>query len=330
MELSVVVPLYNEEENVVELLTQLHYALEDYQYEIILVDDGSTDQTVSLIIAQADKRVRLVTLGHNQGQTIALKTGIGLSQGQYIVTIDGDLQNDPADIPSLVKHLKTGPYDMVAGYRQDRQDPWHRTIPSQLANALIRTSTGVRLRDYGCTLKIFRASLAKSLDLHGELHRFIPVLAHLQGARITEIPVHHRPRIHGRSNYGLNRTLKVVSDLLLILFFQKYWAKAMHLFGTAGILWVTVGISVLTYLVGVKLLGHDIGGRPLLLFGTISVLGGLQLISFGLIAEMLYRLHHRPEPINSQVVSFSGSNPTSELSGNASPLPPISSSPCAP
>ena len=305
MELSVVIPLYNEEQNVQPLLKALYQTLSGYQYELILVDDGSIDRTVEQIRQYATNDVFCLPLHHNQGQTFALKAGIAAAKGQYIATLDGDLQNDPADIPCLISKLIAGPYDMVAGYREKRKDPWHRTLPSRLANYLIRTTTGVKLSDYGCTLKVFRSSLAKELDLHGELHRFIPVLAHLHGASITELPVNHAPRVHGQSKYGLGRTLKVVSDLLMVLFFQKYWAKAMHLFGTAGILLVAAAVSILVYLLTVKLLGYDIGGRPLLLLGMVAGLGGLQFISFGLIAEMLYRVHHRKaeknyEPISSQ------------------------------
>ena len=304
MELSVVIPLFNEEKNVCLLLSRLHQALASYQYELILVDDGSTDQTIRQVHFYAKHRVRLVSLNYNQGQTYAMKTGIALADEDYIVTMDGDLQNDPSDIPRLLNKLIEGSYDMVTGYREKRKDAWHRTFPSRVANWLIRNTTGVHVRDYGCTLKVFRANLAKSLDLHGELHRFIPVLAHLQGARIGELPVHHAPRLHGTSKYGLNRTLKVASDLLLVLFFQKYWARAMHLFGTIGLLLMASGAITLLYLVGIKLLGHDIGGRPLLLLGMMSILGGLQFVSFGFIAEMLYRLHQRQPTENAEIPDF--------------------------
>jgi len=293
MKLSVVIPLYNEEKNVRLLLSGLYQALDSYQYEIILVDDGSRDQTVDQIHHCANERVRWVSFKQNQGQTYAMKTGMAMAEGNYVVTMDGDLQNDPSDIPRLLHKLLDGSYDMVTGYREKRKDPWHHTFPSRLANWLIRSTTGVQVRDYGCTLKVFRADLARSLDLHGELHRFIPVLAHLQGARIGELAVDHAPRVHGKSNYGLNRTFKVISDLLLVLFFQKYWARAMHLFGTAGILLIVAGTTALLYLVGIKLSGQDIGGRPLLLLGIMAILGGLQFVSFGLIAEMLYRLHQQ-------------------------------------
>ncbi|MEM9674325.1 MAG: glycosyltransferase family 2 protein [Bacteroidota bacterium] len=327
MDLSIVIPLYNEEKNVPFLLSRLHQALANYQYEIILVDDGSSDQTISQIRRHANHRVRLVSLNYNQGQTYAMKKGVALADGDYIVTMDGDLQNDPTDIPRLLNKLSEGDYDMVAGYRKKRKDPWHHTFPSQLANWLIRNTTGVYVRDYGCTLKVFRANLAKSLDLHGELHRFIPVLAHLQGARIGELPVHHSPRIHGKSNYGLNRTFKVISDLLLVLFFKKYWSRAMHLFGTIGLLLVAAGSITLTYLIGVKLLGYDIGGRPLLLLGMMSVLGGLQFVSFGFIAEMLYRLHQRQPIENAEITDFNrlptsspGTIKTSPWRASSSPM----------
>lgn len=294
IELSVVIPLYNEEENVQPLLRRLRQSLQDYCYEVLLVDDGSSDRTLACVEANADENILAVSLPRNHGQSFALKTGIDLARGKFIVTMDGDLQNDPANIPHLLNEIKAGSYDMVAGYRLHRKDAWYRTWPSRLANRLIRYTTGVYLKDYGCTLKIFRKDLAKSLDLHGELHRFIPVLARLQGAKIGEIPVCHYPRVHGQSKYGLNRTIKVISDLIMVLFFQKYWARAMHLFGSFGVIILLVGIGLLSYLLGVKLWGGEIGGRPLLLLGILSVLGGLQFISFGLVAEMLYRIHNRP------------------------------------
>ena len=314
MELSVVIPLYNEEENVSILLARLYEALGSDGYEIILVDDGSTDHTVHQIQLYANEQVRSISLKKNQGQSYAMNAGIALAVGKYIVTMDGDLQNEPSDIPRLLNKLKEGSYDMVTGYRKDRKDAWHRTLPSRLANSLIRSTTGVHVRDYGCTLKVFRAELAKHLDLHGELHRFIPVLAHLRGARIGELAVHHAPRLYGTSHYGLNRTLKVISDLLIVLFFQKYWARAMHLFGIIGLLLIGAGAVVLMYLVSLKLFGQDIGGRPLLLLGIMSILGGLQLVSFGLIAEMLYRLHQQKhieiEKITDHEQISSGKKPT--------------------
>lgn len=318
MEISIVIPLYNEEKNVSILLSRLYQALKTHQYEIVLVDDGSTDQTINQVHLHANHRVQLVMLRYNKGQTYAMREGIAVAKGDYIATMDGDLQNDPSDIPRLLNKLIEGSYDMVSGYREKRKDSWHRTLPSRLANGLIRNTTGVYVRDYGCTLKVFRADLAKGLDLHGELHRFIPVLAQLQGARIGELAVHHAPRLHGKSHYGLNRTFKVISDLLLVLFFQKYWAKAMHLFGTAGLLLTAVGITTLLYLVGIKLLGHDIGGRPLLLLGMMSVLGGLQFISFGLIAEMLYRLHQQKSTKNTETTDITQHSSVPDSSANPS------------
>ena len=304
MKLSVVIPLYNEEENVSILLARLYEALASFDYEIILVDDGSTDHTVHQVHLQANERVRLISLKKNQGQSYAMSAGIALAVGKYIATMDGDLQNEPSDIPCLLNELITGSYDMVTGYRKDRMDAWHRTLPSQLANWLIRNTTGVHVKDYGCTLKVFNANMAKHLELHGELHRFIPILAHLRGARIGELAVHHAPRLHGKSHYGLNRTHKVISDLLLVLFFQKYWARAMHFFGTIGLLLIGTGAILLMYLVSLKLFGHDIGGRPLLLLGFMSILGGLQLVSFGLIAEMLYQLHQQKHNKMEKVTNF--------------------------
>lgn len=300
MRLSIIVPLFNEEDNICPLLHRLHQALANYSYEIILVDDGSNDNTAAVAQEWVDERtVHLVQLRRNYGQTTALKAGIAAARGTYIVTIDGDLQNDPDDIPLMLEKIASEDYDMIAGYREKRKDAFlHRKLPSRIANKLIGWTTGIHLHDYGCTLKIFKASLAKELELHGELHRFIPVLAYLQGARIAEMPVGHHPRIHGQSKYGMGRSLKVVSDLILMLFFQKYWTKAMHLFGSMGILLFGVGAACLGYLLILKLQGIDIGDRPLLMLGILAILGGMQFISFGLIAEMLYRIHNRSEAKN--------------------------------
>jgi len=293
MELSVVITLKNEEENIVSLVRALHNALDkEITYEIILVDDGSTDGTVSAIKALKDPLIKLVILYKNYGQTPAMKAGIDLAEGALIATLDGDLQNDPSDIMPMVSKLIAGDWDVVAGRRHKRQDGFiFRKIPSKIANGIIRKSTGVHLHDYGCTLRVFRKEIAQSLGLYGELHRFIPVLISLQGGRILEVDVKHHARQFGKSKYGLNRTFKVISDLLLMVFFQKYMQKPMHLFAPPGIGAVIAGSGILFYLLVIKLLGADIWGRPLMIVGTILFLGGLQLLVLGVLSEILMRTY---------------------------------------
>jgi glycosyltransferase involved in cell wall biosynthesis len=293
MKLSVVISLFNEEDNIRPLLTNLYAALSSINSEIILVDDGSTDNTVEKIKLYADERVKIVAFQKNYGQTSAMAAGIQYAQGEYVVTMDGDLQNDPTDIPTMLRKVETEGWDVVAGRRANRQDGvLLRKVPSKMANAIIRKLTGVYIHDYGCSLKIFKKPIAKELGLYGELHRFIPVLAKLQGAKITEIDVKHHARIHGSSKYGLGRTFKVMSDLLFMLFLQKYFQRPMHLFGTAGIIAFLTGITVNFYLLIVKLFGNDIGGRPLLTISVILTLAGIQLITFGIVSELLLRIYY--------------------------------------
>lgn len=290
--LSVVVTVYNEEENVRPLLEQLHAALDGIAYEIIYVDDGSRDGTLAALKAAAHPRLRVVELRKNYGQSLALMAGIDTAQGEYIATMDGDLQNDPSDIPGMLRLAQTGGWDMVAGNRVNRQDKvLLRKIPSAIANYLIRNLSGVHLKDYGCALKVFRGELAKELGLYGELHRFIPVLASLEGARITQVDVKHHPRTAGRSKYGLGRTFKVVSDLLLMVFFKRYMQKPMHLFGNAGVLLFAAGVLINLYLVFLKILGQDIWGKPLLILGLMLVIGGIQFVTIGIVVEIQMRTY---------------------------------------
>jgi glycosyltransferase involved in cell wall biosynthesis len=296
MELSVVVTLLNEEDNIRPLLSAVQKNLSSLDYELILVDDGSTDSTTKKIKAFADHRVRLITLTRNFGQTAAMSAGIDLAKGRYIATMDGDLQNDPSDIPLMLKKLKEEEWDVVSGNRKNRQDGMFlRKIPSRIANRMIRNLTGVFVHDYGCTLKVFRADVAKSLDLYGELHRFIPILAVLHGARITEMDVKHYPRIHGKSKYGLGRTLKVMSDLFLMVFFQKYFRRPIHFFGPVGIVLFLLGGGINLYMLIAKILGQDIWGRPLVLLGVTLLLAGIQFLTFGLIAELVMRVYYESQ-----------------------------------
>jgi len=290
--ISVVICVYNEEENIRPLMDQIHASLRGYDYEIIYVDDGSSDSTVSVIKSLHDPRITLIELKINYGQSSAMAAGIEAAAGDYIVTIDGDLQNDPADIPMMMELAKKEGWDLVAGIRKNRKDGlFIRVIPSRIANAIIRRTTKVRIKDYGCTLKVFRSDLAKSLGLYGELHRFIPVLASFEGASITQVEVNHRPRQHGSSKYGIGRTFRVVSDLLLMLFLKKYLQKPMHLFGTSGLFIFFIGVVINIYMLILKFLGRDIWGKPLLLLGILLIIAGIQLITIGIVAELQIRTY---------------------------------------
>ncbi len=292
IKLSVVICVYNEELNIEPLVAEIGASLVGLDYEIIYVDDGSTDNTVRNIMHLHHPRLTLVELRKNYGQSSALAAGIQHSQGEYIALLDGDLQNDPADIPMMLEKAEKEGWDMVAGIRVKRRDGiFLRKIPSLIANTVIRSTTNVRIRDYGCTLKIFRNEIARELGLYGEMHRFIPVLASLDGASITQVKVRHHPRIHGKSKYGLGRTFRVISDLLLMLFFKKYIQRPMHLFGTWGVIILLMGIIINVYLLVMKILGNDIWGKPLLLLGILFVLAGFQLITIGILADVLMRTY---------------------------------------
>jgi glycosyltransferase involved in cell wall biosynthesis len=295
-EISLVVALKNEEDNVQPLIQKVEEALIGLNYELILIDDGSTDKTVKKIKEVVTHKIKLIVFRKNFGQTQAMKAGIDLAQGKYIVTMDGDLQNDPLDIPMMYKLAVEEDWDMVAGRRKNRKDGFFlRKLPSKIANYFIRRSTKVYISDYGCSLKLFKSDIAKNLGLYGELHRFIPVLAALQGATITEVDVAHHARIAGKSKYGMGRTFKVISDLLLMIFFQKYAQKPMHLFGTAGFLSLMAGIGINIYMLVIKIMGEEIWGRPLLLLGILLVLGGIQLITIGIIADIQMRTYYESQ-----------------------------------
>jgi len=288
--LSVVVPVMNEEDNVLLMIDAVHAAVAQYDYELIFVDDGSADATRERIKARLTDRIKLVELRKNYGQSTAMTAGIDHCTGEFITMLDGDLQNDPSDIPMMLEKLIAEDWDVVAGNRANRQDGvFLRKIPSKIANALIRRWTGVYIKDYGCTLKVFRAEIAQELGLYGELHRFIPVLAAMQGARITQVDVKHHARRFGSSKYGIGRTTRVMSDLLTMVFFRKYIQKPMHLFGGVGFLLMFIGGAINLYLLILKLMGEDIGGRPLLIVGMIFLLGGVQLLTVGIVAEISIR-----------------------------------------
>ena len=296
MKISVVIAVYNEEDNIKPLLDRIYESLEGYDYEVVFADDGSSDSTTKEIKKYANDRVKLLIFNRNYGQTTAMAAGIYHASGKYIVTMDGDLQNDPKDIPVMIEKMEKEDWDLIAGRRANRKDSlFIRKLPSKIANAIIRKTTGVYINDYGCSLKAFKADIAKNLGLYGELHRFIPVLAIMQGAKISEMDVTHHPRIYGKTKYGLGRTFRVMSDLLLMVFFQKFLQRPMHLFGTAGIITFFVGVLIDIYLLIWKIMGYDIWGRPLLLLGVLLTLGGIQLVTSGLIAEMIMRTYYESQ-----------------------------------
>ena len=290
--LSVVITVYNEEDNIHPLLKATYAALSGMDYEVILVEDGSTDRTVAEVKKYANTRTKLVIFNRNYGQTTALAAGIDQATGEYIATMDGDLQNDPTDLPGMLQKAIDEEWDVVAGRRANRKDGFVlRKIPSKIANWIIRNSTNVHLKDYGCTLRVYKAEIAQNMGLYGELHRFIPVLAKQEGAKMTEVDVKHHPRIHGTSKYGLSRTFKVMADLILMLFFQKYFQRPIHLFGGLGLLAFLLGGIINVYLLALKILGEDIWGRPILILGFMLILGGIQLITTGIIAEIIVRTY---------------------------------------
>jgi len=290
--LSVVVCVYNEEDNVRPLIEQITTALSGYDFEIIYVDDGSTDATMKNLKAIDNPHLKIIEFRKNYGQSLALMAGIDYAEGDYIITMDGDLQNDPSDIPMMLKLAKEGDWDLVTGIRKKRQDGMFlRKVPSKIANWIIRQASGVKMKDYGCALKVFRAEIAKDLGLYGELHRFLPVLAILEGAKMTQVDVKHHARQFGQSKYGLGRTFKVISDLMLMLFFKKYMQKPMHLFGNGGVLLFSIGIIINLYLGFLKLQGQDIWGKPLMILGLMLVLAGIQLVTIGIVVEIQMRTY---------------------------------------
>ena len=297
-DVSIVVPIYNEVENLPDLVERIAQAMagQALSFELLAVDDGSKDGSADRLRELAATRpwLRPVFLARNYGQSSALQAGFDRVRGRYVVTLDADLQNEPGDIPLLLQRLETDPeVDMVSGWRHQRQDKaLSRRLPSMLANRLISRSTGVHLHDYGCALKDYRRPIIDRIRLYGELHRFIPSLAKEAGARITEVPVRHHARTRGVSKSGIDRTFRVILDLMLIVFFMRYRHRPLHAFGGMGLWLATPGLLMLAWLAGLKLLGHDVGGRPLLITGVMLLLMGLQLIVAGLVGEMLIRIYH--------------------------------------
>ena len=299
LDLSVVVPLYNEEESLPYLVEQLTDALRPSgeRFELVLVNDGSSDRTAEVLEQLSNNVPELVAvlLRKNYGQTAAMAAGFDVAQGDVIVSLDGDLQNDPADIPMLLAKLREG-YDLVSGWRHQRQDAaLQRKLPSRIANRLIGRVTGVKLHDYGCSLKAYRREVLSDMRLYGELHRFLPALAFIEGARITEVKVNHRARQFGTSKYGIDRTFRVLMDLLTVWFMKRFLTRPMYVFGFGGLIAMLGSLLASSYLLVVKLMGGDIGNRPLLTLAVVLGLAGIQLFCFGLLGELLIRTYHESQ-----------------------------------
>jgi glycosyltransferase involved in cell wall biosynthesis len=298
-ELSIVVPLFNEEESLALLVEKLLAALRPLgrRFELVLVDDGSSDGTASGLrqLAAITPELVAVLLRRNYGQTAAMAAGFDASRGGVIITLDGDLQNDPADIPMLLAQLAQG-YDLVSGWRHQRQDnAVSRLLPSKIANRLIARVTGVRLHDYGCSLKAYRRELVEDMNLYGELHRFLPALAFIEGARISEVKVNHNARQFGQSKYGIDRTFRVLMDLLTVWFMKRFLTRPMYVFGFGGLCAMALGVLLSGWLLLDKLGGADIGSRPLLLLAVLALISGVQLFCFGLLAELQMRTYHESQ-----------------------------------
>ena len=297
--LSIVVPIYNEEDSLPFLVNQLLEVLQPMEetFELVLVNDGSSDNSAEVIRKLSFDIPELVgvLLRKNYGQTAAMAAGFDISSGEIVVTLDGDLQNDPADIPLLVNKIRDG-FDLVSGWRYRRQDAAiSRKLPSKIANRLIGKVTGVRLNDYGCSLKAYRKEVLTDMRLYGELHRFLPVLANIEGARITEVKVNHRARQFGSSKYGIDRTFRVLMDLLTVWFMNRFLTRPMYVFGFGGILAIIGSFITSFYLLTIKLLGEDIGNRPLLIFALLLAVTGVQLFGFGLLGELQIRTYHESQ-----------------------------------
>jgi len=299
-ELSIVIPIYNEADNIEPLYAELHAALEELKrpYEVLAVDDGSLDQTFDKLKAvhQRDPRWRVIRFRRNFGQSAAFSAGFDLAQGDVIITMDGDLQNDPADIPRLLEKIEAG-YDVVSGWRVNRHDKFlTRRLPSRMANSLISKVTGIKLHDYGCSLKAYRRDVVKNIRLYGEMHRLIPALASWMGIQVAEIPVNHMPRKFGRSKYGLGRTVRVILDLLTVKFLLDYATRPIQIFGLLGLFSLSLGGALGIYLSILKLIfDQQLGDRPLLLLAVLLIMIGIQLIVMGLLGELVVRTYHETQ-----------------------------------
>ncbi|PYR57657.1 MAG: glycosyltransferase [Acidobacteria bacterium] len=299
-EISVVVPMRNESPNVADLYRELTSTLEASarSYEILAIDDGSTDDTFDLLarLQAKDARLRVIRFRRNFGQTAAFAAGFAHARGRYIVTSDGDLQNDPRDIPAMIEMLEQQKLDIVCGWRKDRKDAFlNRRLPSMIANAIISWTTGVHLHDYGCSLKVFRAEVVKPMKLYGEMHRFLPAIASEFGVTIGEKVVNHRARTRGRSNYGITRTFRVVLDLLTVKFLSSYSTRPLQMFGGIGMTMGALGAAICMWVAYRRFFGYESANRPLFFVGITMVLGGINLLMTGLLAEMLSRTYHESQ-----------------------------------
>lgn len=299
-DLSVVIPVRNESENVRQLCRELLDVLDAWgrPFEIVVIDDGSTDETFALLreIQAGEPRLRVIRFRRNFGQTAGFSAGFAHARGRLIATMDGDLQNDPRDIPGLIELIERG-HDIACGWRKDRKDPFlNRRLPSMIANRIISWATGVHLNDYGCSLKVFRSEIVKPLRLYGEMHRFLPAIASEVGVRIVQRPVNHRARVHGRSNYGISRTLRVILDLITVKFLLSYSTRPLQIFGLLGIGMGLAGAAINGYLAYLRLFGNQsIADRPLLLLGILLIFSGFQLLTLGLLAELQIRTYHESQ-----------------------------------
>ena len=300
MDLSLVVPIYNEEENIPLLYNEIKEVLDktSFSYELICVDDGSSDRSVAVLeqLSEKDNRVVVIVLRRNFGQTAAMSAGFDHARGDIIITMDGDLQNDPHDIPAMVEKLNDG-YDVVTGWRHDRKDPFlSRKLPSMLANKLISWITGVGLHDYGCTLKAFRHEVTENIRLYGEMHRFIPAIASGMGISFTEVKVNHRARRFGTSKYGISRTIRVILDLLTVKFMLSYATRPLHVFGTVGVASSFIGTAIIfIMLIQRQFFSVPMGDRPLLMLAVLMIFMGIQFITSGLLAELIVRTYHESQ-----------------------------------
>tara|TARA_Y100001978_G_scaffold162266_1_gene148714 strand:+ start:1312 stop:2268 length:957 start_codon:yes stop_codon:yes gene_type:complete len=297
--ISIVIPIYNESKSIDLLIREIFDVMNSnkFDFELILVNDGSKDETLSILnkLSKSIEELIVINLRKNYGQTAAMAAGFDQSKGEIIITLDGDLQNDPHDIPKLIENIQEG-YDLICGWRFERKDKLiNRRIPSKIANKLIGFVTGINLHDYGCSLKAFKKDIITDIKLYGELHRFLPVLANIEGAKIKEIKVNHRERKYGKSKYGIDRTFRVLMDLLTVWFMNKFLTRPMYVFGFIGIVSFISSLIISSYLIILKLSGENIGSRPLLMFALILGVAGVQLFSFGLLGELLIRTYHESQ-----------------------------------
>jgi glycosyltransferase involved in cell wall biosynthesis len=327
-ELSIVIPVYNEEDNVEDLIAAINSAVRDYKedYEIVLVDDGSTDESFKILknLAQENPKIRVIRFGINYGQTAAISAGFNHSRGRILITMDADLQNDPNDIPALIQKMEEG-WDVVSGWRKNRFDRFlTRRLPSMMANRLISYITGLKLNDYGCTLKAYRGDVARRIELYGEMHRFIPALARWLGASVTELVVQHHPRKKGISKYGISRTLRVLLDLFVVKFLMTYSTQPIQIFGGLGLLTFFISLITAGIVIFLRIFaGVDMSGNPLLYASLSGFMLSVNLLLLGLIAEMLARTYHesqrKPIYVVKEIIQYSPSELLSQMKADGLP-----------